>query len=154
MLQRRTEDNANIRAAYDALAADGRFHAHRARFWAHCLDLPLLVAARLLVREHQGAGALRIVDVGCGLGSDFDLLPGLVRQAGFPGDVLVIGCDLSPRMAQEARRRGFRVLQGDFHDLLDARLEAEGRRPGPGSSRATFMTCSTSCGRPNSCGPT
>ena len=119
MIPNRQDEGANLLAAYDRLANDPGFHAHRAQFWDHCLGLPPRVAVRFLLRECRGVDVLRIADIGCGYGPDLDLLPRLVREADFEGRVDAIGCDLSPTMVARAQEGGRRVLQGDFRDLVD-----------------------------------
>jgi len=50
-----------------------------------------------------------VADVGCGPGDYFQLLAGRGAR--------VVGCDLSPGMAQEARRAGFRTVVADAQHL-------------------------------------
>jgi ubiquinone/menaquinone biosynthesis C-methylase UbiE len=96
-------------------------------YWSRTYDNPAVQALiyrpvhSLVVRELRAANASSVLDVGCGTGI---LLDRLQRELA----IETVGCDWSPGMLEQARRRrsGFSLLRADAGclPLSDGRFDA------------------------------
>lgn len=111
-------DNPDLDPRAHARALRGLARINRISATAEALWSPLDHLAR-----QNGAHPLRVLDVACGGG---DVAIRLARKARRRGhDLIVAGCDVSPRAVETARRRATRAeVQADFftHDALDGSL--------------------------------